>query len=167
MLVYMRNRTSPCALWLYRPGSKAIASRHVCGKAAPIGMEDRMEDLALKTYLDGWSKICNSSAQTLADMLAGAHPDIRFSDVNSPNVHSGHDGIRRLNELAADKYPDATIETHDLLFDGRNWSIRWTMRGTRPDGSAFTRRGTSAGCVAEDGRVIEHTDYWSRGDAAG
>ena len=126
-----------------------------------------MDDTALNTYLDGWSKICDSTPETVAAMLAGAHPDIRFTDVNSPNVHTGHDGIRRLCELATGKYPDAAIETHDLLFDGRNWSIRWTMSGTRPDGSAFSRRGASAGSVAADGRVVEHTDYWSRGDAAG
>jgi hypothetical protein len=126
-----------------------------------------MDDRALKTYLDGWSKICNSTPETTEAMVSGAHPDIRFTDVNSPNVHTGHDGIRHLCELATGKYPDASIDTRDMLFDGRNWSIRWTMTGTRPDGTRFTRRGASAGSVADDGRVIEHTDYWSRGDAAG
>lgn len=126
-----------------------------------------MAGTALETYLDGWSRICNSTEETLAAMLAGAHPDLRFTDVNSPNVHTGHDGVRRLNELASGKYPEATLSMHDLLCDGRNWSVRWTMRGTRPDGSPFERRGASAGSLAADGRVIEHTDYWSRGDAAG
>lgn len=126
-----------------------------------------VNDSALKTYLDGWSKICNATPETEEAMVSGAHPDVRFTDINSPNVHGGHEGIRRLCALARDKYPEATLEMHDLLFDGRNWSVRWTMKGRRPDGSAFTRRGASAGSVAEDGRVIEHTDYWSRGDAAG
>ena len=126
-----------------------------------------MNDTALKSYLDGWSKICNSTPETIAAMLDGAHPDIHFSDVNSPNVHAGHDAIRKLCELATAKYDGATISTRDLLFDGRNWSIRWTMAGTRPDGTAFSRPGVSAGGLADDGRVIEHTDYWSRGDAAG
>ncbi len=120
-----------------------------------------MNDTALKAYLDGWSNICNNTPQTIEAMVSGAHPDFRFSDVNSPNVHTGHDGIRRLCKLASGKHPDAAITTRDLLFDGRNWSMRWTMTGTRPDGTAFSRRGASAGSVAEDGRVIEHTDYWS------
>ena len=126
-----------------------------------------MADTALETYLDGWSKICNATRETLGAMLEGAHPEVSFTDVNSPNVHKGHDGIRRLNELASGKYPDASLAMHALLCDGCNWSVRWTMIGTRPDGSAFTRRGASAGSLAQDGRVIEHTDYWSRGDAAG
>jgi hypothetical protein len=137
------------------------------GQQAKRPRDNRMDDRALKTYLDGWSRICNSTPETLGWMLEGAHPDMRFSDVNSPNVHTGHDGVRRLNELATGKYPDAAITTRDLLFDGTNWSIRWTMTGTRPDGSSFNRKGASAGSVADDGRVIEHTDYWSQGDAAG
>lgn len=126
-----------------------------------------MDGTPLKTYLDGWSKICNATPETEESMVSGAHPDVRFTDVNSPNVHTGHEGIRHLCELASGKYPDARLDMQNLLFDGRNWSVRWTMSGTRPDGSPFTRRGASAGSVADDGRVIEHTDYWSRGDAAG
>ncbi|MDG2004802.1 MAG: nuclear transport factor 2 family protein [Novosphingobium sp.] len=125
-----------------------------------------MNDTALKTYLQGWSQICISTPKSIAAMLEGAHPDMRFSDVNSPNVHVGHEGIRHLCDLASGKYSDAAIATRDLLFDGRNWSIRWTMTGKRQDGTTFSRPGVSAGSIAKDGRVIEHTDYWSRGDAA-
>ena len=95
-------------------------------------------------------------------MLAGAHPDIRFSDVNSVNEHIGHEGIRTICGIATEHYRGATISCRDLLFDGRHWSIRWTLTGTRPDGSPFSYRGASAGSVAEDGSVIEHTDYWSQ-----
>jgi len=126
-----------------------------------------MNDAALKAYLDGWSRICTCTPETIEAMVSGAHPELQFSDVNSPNIHTGHQGIRYLCDLASAKYPDAAIAMQDLLFDGRNWSVRWTMTGSRPDGSAFTRRGASAGSVAGDGRVVEHTDYWSRGDAAG
>jgi hypothetical protein len=126
--------------------------------------EDRMDTSALKAYLDGWSRICNCTPETVAAMVGGAHPEIRFSDVNSPNVHVGHDALRALCELATSKYAGASIAYRDLLFDGRNWSVRWTLSGPRPDGSRFSRRGASAGSVAGDGRVVEHTDYWSRGE---
>lgn len=115
----------------------------------------------LKSYLDGWSTICNSTPESVAAMVGGAHPDIRFSDVNSPNIHVGHEGIRAICKLAASVYSGATLSYRDLLFDGRHWAIRWTLSGPRPDGTRFTCRGASAGIVADDGRVIEHTDYWS------
>jgi len=130
-------------------------------------MENGMNDSLLRTYLEGWSKTCNSTPETVAAMLAGAHPDIRFTDVNSANVHSGHEGIRTICRLASGGYPDASIGYDDLLFDGRNWSIRWTLSGTRTDGSSFECRGASAGRVAEDGRVIEQTDYWNRASVHG
>lgn len=120
-----------------------------------------MSKATLKSYLDGWAMICSSTDESVAAMVAGAHPDIRFSDVNSPNVHIGHDGIRTICRLATQGYSGATLAYRDLLFDGCNWSIRWTLSGTR-DGKPFACRGASAGSVAEDGRVIEHTDYWNR-----
>jgi hypothetical protein len=118
----------------------------------------------LARYLGGWAMICGSNADTVATMIAGAHPDIRFSDVNSPNVHHGHEGIRTICALASQGYPGAVIAYDDLLFDGRRWSIRWTLTGRRADGTPISRRGASAGSVADDGRVIEHCDYWSRAD---
>jgi hypothetical protein len=130
-------------------------------------MNGAMNDTLLRTYLDGWSQTCNSTPESVAAMLAGAHPDIRFSDVNSANVHQGHDGLRTICRLASGGYPDASIRYGDLLFDGTNWSIRWTLSGTRGDGSTFETRGASAGKVGEDGRVIEQTDYWNRGSVHG
>jgi hypothetical protein len=121
-----------------------------------------MRDESLKSYLEAWAQVSNSTPETVAAMIAGAHPDIRFSDVNSPNVHVGHDGIRRICDLATAIHPGARIGYEALLFDGRNWSIRWTMSRPLEDGTQFIRRGASAGSVAEDGRVIEHTDYWSK-----
>lgn len=121
-----------------------------------------MSEAVLKSYLDGWSMICDSTPESVAAMTAGAHPEIRFSDVNSPNVHHGHEGIRTICGIASGKYPGTTISYRDLLFDGRNWSIRWTLAGPRSDGTRFEARGASAGSVADDGRVIEHTDYWNR-----
>jgi hypothetical protein len=87
-------------------------------------MESGMNDTLLRGYLQGWSMTCNSTPETVAAMLAGAHPDIRFSDVNSANIHRGHNGIRTICQLASNGYPDARIACNDLLFDGRNWSIR-------------------------------------------
>lgn len=126
-----------------------------------------MDDTHLLSYLEGWSRTCNSTPQTVAAMLAGAHPDIRFSDVNSANVHEGYEGIRTICRLASGGYPDARIDCGDLLFDGRNWSHRWTLSGTKPDGTRFECRGASAGRVADDGRVIEQTDYWNRASIHG
>jgi hypothetical protein len=121
-----------------------------------------MNDAKLKAYLDGWTQVSNSTPETVATMIAGAHPEIRFTDVNSPNVHEGQGGIRRICELARALHPGARIAYDALLCDGRNWSIRWTMTRTMADGSTFHRRGASAGRLAEDGRVAEHTDYWSK-----
>lgn len=116
----------------------------------------------LISYLDSWSSICNSTPDSIAAMIGGAHPQLRFADVNSPNVHVGHEGIRTICALATRHYAGARLVYRDLLFDGRRWAIRWTLSGTRADGTPFSVRGASAGAVAEDGRVIEHTDYWSR-----
>jgi hypothetical protein len=121
-----------------------------------------VNDAKLKSYLGGWTQVSNATPDTVAAMIAGAHPDIRFTDVNSPNVHRGHDGIRRICELATAIHPGARIAYEDLLCDGRNWSIRWTMSRHQEDGTEFHRRGASAGALADDGRVIEHTDYWSK-----
>jgi hypothetical protein len=116
----------------------------------------------LKRYLDGWAIICSNGADAVAAMISGAHPEIRFSDVNAPGVHHGHEGIRTICALASQGYPGTTIEYDDLLFDGRRWSIRWTLTGQRADGLPISARGASAGLVSDDGRVIEHCDYWSR-----
>jgi hypothetical protein len=121
-----------------------------------------MQDAELKSYLDGWTQVSNSTPETVAALIAGADPHIRFTDVNSPNVHEGHEGIRRICELATALHPGARIEYDALLCDGRNWSIRWTMTRTLEDGAIFHRRGASAGRLAEDGRVVEHTDYWCK-----
>jgi hypothetical protein len=121
-----------------------------------------MDDARLRAYLDGWTKVCNSTPESVEAMISGAHPEIRFTDVNSPNVHIGHEGIRKICGIATGKYPGTSVTYRDLLFDGRNWSIRWTMAGPRPDGTVFSARGASAGSVGEDGRVVEHTDYWNR-----
>ena len=90
-----------------------------------------MDENFLKSYLDGWSRICSGTPEPLAAMIAGAHPEIRFTDVNSPNTHVGYEGIRAICELASRYYPGATVEYRDLLFDGRNWSIRWVFSGPR------------------------------------
>ena len=121
----------------------------------------------LKSYLDGWSRVCNSTPDSVEAMVSGAHPDIRFSDVNSPNVHVGHEGIRTICALATQIYHGTTLSYRDLLFDGRHWAIRWTLSGTRPDGTIFKCRGASAGTLADDGKVIEHTDYWNRAELHG
>ncbi len=121
-----------------------------------------MDDARFRAYLEGWSRICSSTPETVAAMIEGAAPDIRFSDVNAPGTHDGHDGIRTICELATRFYDGARITYGDLLCDGRNWSIRWTFEGTAPDGKPFQSRGASAGILGEDGRVIEHTDYWNR-----
>jgi hypothetical protein len=126
-----------------------------------------MRDAMLKSYLDGWTQVSNSTPETVAAMIAGAHPEIRFTDVNSANVHAGHEGIRRICELATAIHPGARIVYSNLLFGGRDWSIRWTMSRLQDDGAIFLRRGASAGMLAADGRVIEHTDYWSKAGFAG
>jgi hypothetical protein len=128
-------------------------------------MENHMSDATLlKSYLDGWAMICNSTPESVEAMVGGAHPDIRFCDVNAPNVHVGHDGIRSICRLATSLHSGATLAYRDLLFDRRNWAIRWTLSGARPDGTHFNCRGASAGILADDGRVIEHTDYWNRAE---
>ena len=121
-----------------------------------------MNSVVLEAYLDGWSNICNSTTASIAAMLVGAHPEIRFSDLNSSNVHVGHEGIRGICKLATSIYLGSTIAYRDLLFDDQNWAIRWTLSGLHLDGTRFNCRGASAGMLAEDQRVIEHTDYWNR-----
>lgn len=124
------------------------------------------EDL-LRSYLDGWAMVCCSTPELVAAMVAGAHPDVRFSDVNSSNVHQGHDGIRYICSLGTAKYSGVSATWRDLLCDGTNWSIRWTFSGDKADGSRFSAEGASAGRLADDGRVIEHTDYWNRAGIQG
>ena len=120
-----------------------------------------MNDETLKSYLDAWCQINNATPAVVEQMIVAAHPELRFTDVNSQNVHIGHEGIRTICELASAHNPGSKLTYDSLLFDGRNWSIRWELWRPRPDGTATTSRGASAGSVAEDGRVIEHTDYWS------
>lgn len=121
-----------------------------------------MNEQVLKGYLAGWARTCCATPESIEAMVAGAHPNIRFNDVNSANVHEGHEGIRRICALGTGKYKDVEVTWGDLLCDDRNWSIRWTFSAVAPDGRPFRARGASAGKLAEDGRVIEQTDYWSR-----
>lgn len=124
-----------------------------------------MQRELLESYLAGWAMTCCATPESIEAMVAGAHPDIRFNDVNSANVHEGHEGIRRICALGTGKYADVEVTWGDLLCDGANWSIRWTFAARAPDGTHFSARGASAGRLADDGRVIEQTDYWSRSTA--
>ena len=126
-----------------------------------------MSHAQLKSYLDAWTQVSNSTPKSISAMIEAAHPDVRFTDVNSPSVHEGHGGIRRICELATRLHSGALITYEALLCDGRSWSVRWTMTRALEDGSSFERRGVSAGRLAEDGRVFEHTDYWSKAGFAG
>ena len=116
----------------------------------------------LRRYLDGWAMVCCATPESVAAMIAGAHPEIEFRDVNSANVHHGHDGIRHICAVGTGKYTGVSASWRDLLCDGRNWSIRWTFTGP-----GFSAEGASAGRLAEDGRVIEQTDYWNRAGIQG
>jgi hypothetical protein len=117
----------------------------------------------LKTYLDGWALISGNPDEAVDIMIAATDPEVRYSDVNSPNVHVGHAGIRRMGEITRGKYAGTTVTYDSVLFDGRNFSLRWVMRGPLPDGKQFEYHGASGGVVGgEHGKVIEQTDYWSR-----
>ena len=126
-----------------------------------------MNEAMLPSYPDGWAKVCCSTPESGAAMVAAAHPEVRFTDVNSPNVHIGHDGIRHIRSPGAARYSGVPAAWRDLLCDEANWSIRWTFSGDRPDGSRFGAEGASAGRLAQDRRVIEHTDYWNRAGMQG
>jgi len=79
-----------------------------------------VSEAILRRYLDGWTRICVSTEDTVAAMISSAHPDIRFADVNSAKVHVGHDGLRAICSLATSIYDGARIAYRDLLFDGFN-----------------------------------------------
>ena len=75
-----------------------------------------MNEATLTAYLDGWSMICSSTPKSVDAMIDSADPDIRFSDVNSSNVHMGHDGISHICSLATQIYLGTTIVWRALLF---------------------------------------------------
>ena len=67
--------------------------------------EGHMHQATLKSYLEGWSSMCSGSQNAADAMIADAHEQIRFSDINSPNLHVGHGGLRLICSIAAEKYP--------------------------------------------------------------
>ena len=109
--------------------------------------------------------LLRDARELVAAMVAGAHPEIEFRDVNSSNVHHGHDGIRHICAVGDRQVQRGFRQLARPAVRRTNWSIRWTFTsGLR---LRFSAEGASAGRLADDGRVIEQTDYWNRAGIQG
>lgn len=96
--------------------------------------------------------------ETLDDLLALAHPEIRFADPFHDIV--GREALRDLFEamFASLKQPRFTVL--DRAGDRRRQFLMWRFEAKHPRLGRIAFEGTSRVRFDADGRVREHLDYW-------
>lgn len=112
--------------------------------------------------IDAYLQFFETLAPASLDQLAAVYTeDARFADPFS-DVR-GVEAIRRVFEHMFEYAPDARFTVHDSAWSGERWFLYWTMEFTGRGGQPWRITGTSRVAINDDGRVIEHLDYWDSG----
>lgn len=126
----------------------------------------------LESYAEAWCLHPEAGGdggdEALAALLAFMSEDVRYEDVPSGAVFSGHDGIRQMGAAAQQMSADISFEIVQRVAGNRSYAFESICRGTNTgkvgplpgNGARFSFRGVSIGEVSEAGLVTSHRDYW-------
>jgi hypothetical protein len=101
-------------------------------------------------------------------LLAFIDPDIRYEDVPTAQVFTGHAGVIRMGAQALLMANDIRFTCVSAQESGDQFAFETETHGTNtgavgafpPTGKPFVLRGVSVGRRTPQGRVILHRDYW-------
>jgi len=107
-------------------------------------------------------------AGELQRLLQFMSPDVRYEDVPTTFVFSGHDGIAQMCAGAFHMSSDLRFECVSRQIDGHSYAFESIGTGTNtgpvgpipPTGAPISLRGIAVGAISDDGLVTEHRDYW-------
>jgi steroid delta-isomerase-like uncharacterized protein len=126
----------------------------------------------LDAYIEAWAVHPHAGgpdgADELARLLRFMSDDVRYEDVPSTMVFSGHDGIGEMCAGAFQMSSDLHFAVVSRQIDGRSYAFESVGRGTSTGavgplpatGAPIELRGVAVGTVSDDGRVTSHRDYW-------
>lgn len=101
--------------------------------------------------------------ETLDDLLALAHPDIRFVDPFHDIV--GREALRDLLESMFATLNGPRFMVLDRAGDCRRQFLMWRFTAEHPRLGRLDFEGTSRVLLDDDGRVREHVDFWDASSA--
>ncbi len=124
-------------------------------------------------YFAAWARHAQASdpingTADRARLLAFMDPQIRYEDVPTGQVFTGHDGVIRMGAQALLMANDIRFTCVSAQHSGDRFAFETETRGTNTGavgafpatGKPFVLRGVSIGTRTAEGTVIEHKDYW-------
>jgi hypothetical protein len=126
----------------------------------------------LDAYIEAWEVHPHAGGpdgtDELARLIGFMHPAVRYEDVPTTLVWSGHDGVAEMCAGAFQMSSDLRFDVVSRQCDGRSYAFESIGTGTStgavgpiaPTGGAITLRGTAVGTISDDGLVTSHRDYW-------
>ena len=123
-----------------------------------------MGNAMFQKYIEAWSNHADGRDDTAQAMIDAATADVIYDDIHNPQPLRGADGLRMVNQFAAQMFSSLTFDIQDRVYADNRWALTWEAHGThRPSQKTFRFRGASVGTVTDDGKVARHTDFWNAG----
>jgi hypothetical protein len=134
-----------------------------------------MDAAGLSRYLEAWA--LHPLAGTADGEIALEHlnqfmsPSVRYEDVPSDMVFTGHDGIAQMCTLAQEWSSDLAFDVLTQQTNGSMYAFEVEVTGTNTGAMGplpaterpFMLRSVSVGRLSDDGLVEEQRDYWDLG----
>jgi len=126
----------------------------------------------LDAYIEAWEVHPHAGgpggAGELQRLLEFMSPEVRYEDVQTTFVFSGHDGIAQMCAGAFQMSSDLRFECVSRQIDGHSYAFESIGTGTStgavgpipPTGGPIELRGIAVGTISDGGLVTEHRDYW-------
>ena len=127
----------------------------------------------IEEYFDAWARHAQASdpISGIADrlrMLSFMDADIRYEDVPTGQVFTGHDGVITMGAQALLMANDIRFTCTSAQQSGDQFAFETATHGTNTGavgvfpatGKPFVLRGVSVGKRTPQGKVIVHKDYW-------
>ena len=112
-----------------------------------------MGNATFSKYIEAWANHGDGRDETAQAMIEAATADISYGDIHSPEPFRGADGLRMVNQFAAQLFSSLTFDIQDRIYADNRWALTWEAHGThRASQKTFRFRGASVGTVTEDGR---------------
>lgn len=126
----------------------------------------------LDRYITAWSRHPEAGGEegeeALTGLLAFMDEDVRYEDVATASVWTGHVGIREMGAGAWQMSSDMSFELVQRVFGGQGvFAFEGVWRGTNTgsigplpgQGASFSIRTASIGEVSKGGLVLSQRDY--------
>src|SRR5438309_3597004 len=129
----------------------------------------------LSRYLAAWElhPVAGSASDegALEHLVQFMSPSVRYEDVPSDMVFTGHDGIAEMCALARQWSSDLAFRVLTQQTDGSMYAFEVEVTGTNTGdmgplpatGRPFVLRSVSVGRLSKEGLVEEQRDYWDLG----